>query len=140
MCSAVPSILRQSSAEDAAYRNKLLRLVWSSSKSEKKRSFPDIEAANLYDFYEKLGTLSATHDYESGVLWTNELLFGLPIVQTMYTEANKHLEEGILAALEKSYEIGSSLLPIRSPGFIADYTGIVAYLLLRENPGKKIIL
>jgi hypothetical protein len=61
------------------------------------------------------------------------------MLQAMYESAIEHVEEGLLVAIEKSYEVGTQHLKIISPGFVADYTGLVAYLLLRDNPEMKII-
>lgn len=133
VCASVPKVLKNSSTLDGQSRNKFRQKVVATSRRATKRSFPSFEAASLADYYEKTIPASRAIGYESGAIWAEELLSGLPMVQKMYLEARKYTDQGLLVAMEKSYELGEKLLPITSPGFVADYVGLVAYLLLRED-------
>ena len=139
VCKNVPNILEKSSAFDAKFRAKSLQLVWSKSRNKTKREFPLLEAGNLSEFYKKLNHQAQVLQYESGVVWSREILSGLPTVQAMYLEAMKNLDGGFLVAIEEAYKKGVELLSINSPGFVADYTGVVGYLLVKESGDRPII-
>jgi hypothetical protein len=139
VCEQVPEVLKNSSAIDGQSRNQFRQQVVATSRSAHKRSFPSFEASSLADWYEQSIQPSRDLGYESGAIWAEELLSGLPLVQKMYMEARKYTDQGLLVAMEKSFELGTELLPIESPGFVADYVGLVAYLLLRDGEEGNLI-
>jgi len=139
VCEYVPVVLKNSSALDGQSRNQFRQQVVATSRSVHKKKFPSLETTSLADWYEKSIQPSRDLGYESGAIWAEELLSGLPLVQKMYVEARNYTDQGLLVAMEKSYELGTQLLPIKSPGFIADYVGLVAYLLLREDEKSWLI-
>lgn len=144
VCKAVPDILKKSSKDDADCRTKYLTLAWSTSTRAKKRDFTHVsQANNLYEYHEQHRALSQDAGYTSGVIWCEELLNGLPIIQEMYTIALKHIDSGLIASMEACYPIGFQRLEERghmSAGFAADYVAAVAYLLLRDMENKAIIV
>lgn len=139
VCKKVPMVLKNSSREDASARNDFRMLVVATSRRANKRNFPSIECDNLFDYYHKTVKISEELQYTSGVIWAEQLMSGLPFIQEMYLEAKNNLDKGLLVAMEKSYELGTRLLTINSPGFVADYVGVVTYLLLRESDEKPIV-
>lgn len=139
VCKKVPEVLKNSSKKDADYRNQFRLLVVATSRRPNKRNFPYIEATSLFDYYQKTISHSQELQYTSGVIWSGELISGLPMIQEMYAEARTYLNEGLIVAMEKCYETGAKLLSINSPGFVADYVGVVAYLLLRDSDTQPII-
>ena len=134
----VKKILIESSPEDARYKEKMLSRAWSSSKKSAKRNYPEqIGGKNLWEHYEKNLETAKEHDLKTSVLWCEQILKSFPVAQKMHGVAKKKLRKGLIGALEEAYKRGFT--QISKPGIIADYTAVVAYLLLSENPKASLI-
>ncbi len=131
-------VLTGSSSQDVQYKEKALELVWGSSRKTQKKDYPKrLGGKNLYEHYERQYKKGKELDFTAHARWCEEVLKSLPITQEMYDVAKENLNKKLTGALEKAYAVGFKKFP--KVGIVADYTGVVAYLLLSEKGSAGII-
>ena len=116
----------------------MLNYAWGSSRKSKKRKYPkNLGGENLFEHYQRNIEKGRELSLDTHVLWCEQIVESLPIVQMMYQTAKKEIKRGLMKALEEAYKAGYRRIP--KAGIIADYTAVVAYILLSERDNDRII-
>lgn len=140
VCKAVTKILKNSSKKDVQFLDKTRSLAWSTSKKDFKREFTkSIGGNNLFEHYSLNIDIARRVGYKTGTIWPEQLTQGMPLLQEMYLIAKKgwKLKMPNLSYLIEPYNFG--LKSFSSEGAMADYIGVILYLLIAENPESAIL-
>ncbi|MBI2624333.1 hypothetical protein HYW67_02455 [Candidatus Parcubacteria bacterium] len=131
-------VLKQSSPADVRYKEAALATAWSSSRKRKKRQYPTKLGGNtLYECYRRHAHKGRELNFEAHEAWCRQILQGLPIARIMHRVAKRNMQAGLIAALEAAYRDGMKVFA--KSGVIADYTAVVAYILLANQSSRDLI-
>jgi len=139
VCRNVIKVLKQSGPKDLVYKDLTRNLAWSTSRNRAKQELQQlklqIQTSSLYDEYLRNIPDRRAAGLKTSVLWLEQFVLGLPVLQAMYGSAKKRVgKAGLIAAMELAYKVGMKKIPKR--GIIADYCAAVAYLLLADPKTK----
>lgn len=125
-------VLKQSSPADVSYKELALATAWNSSRKLNKRQYPTQLGGNtLHECYRRHARKGRELNFAAHEAWCRQILQGLPVAQRMYRVAKRNMRAGLIGALEEAYRHG--LRAFAKPGVIADYTAVIAYLMLSDH-------
>lgn len=128
----------KSSRADVRFKERALKFAWSSSRKLAKQNYPaELGGGNLYEHYKLNAKVGAQMNFNTHRMWCEQIMLALPVAKKMHRVAKASLKKGLLPALETAYKNGLRQIP--KPGIIADYTAVVAYLLISASESRRII-
>ncbi len=131
----VKGVLKNTTKEDVVWLQKTRKFAWGKSSKPEKRSFPIVDAENVYEYYSKIIPIIEERGLRNHHFY-NELLGNMDMTRRIL----KALEKG--PVFESVSRVHSELIKekdlAKSPGIVADFVAVAIFLYIMDNPEKEI--